>query len=69
MMQMQQSLGALTASVDHLKTASDKQSDKLDRISHRIYAAGAVLAVILAGAGFFLNKIWDGLVLLLKATE
>jgi hypothetical protein len=60
MMQMQQSLGELKATVGHLKSASDKQSTKLDRISHIIFAAGVVLAIILGIGGFLLNKIWDG---------
>ena len=60
MMQMQQSLGELKATVSHLREASDKQSSKLDRISHIVFSAGVVLAIILAIGGFFLNKIWDG---------
>jgi hypothetical protein len=35
-------------------------------ISHQVYAAGAVLTVLLAVVGFFMNKIWDGLVVLMK---
>ena len=69
MMQMQSALGELKATVAHLKTASDKQSAKLDRISHIIFAAGVVSTLLLAVAGFFLNKIWDGLVILLKAAH
>lgn len=60
MMQMQQSIGELKANVSHLKAASDKQSSKLDRISHIIFASGVVLAIVLGVGGFFLNKIWDG---------
>jgi hypothetical protein len=66
-MQMQQTIGELKATVSHLTTASDKQSAKLDSISHRIYAAGAVLTVVIAIGGFFLSKIWDGVFTLLKA--
>ncbi len=68
MMQMQHAVGELKATVEHLKATSDKQSSKLDRISHQIFAAGAVLAVVLAAVGFFMNKIWDGLVVLMKTT-
>jgi hypothetical protein len=67
-MQMQQTIGELKATVSHLTTASDKQSAKLDSISHRMYAAGAVLTVVLALGGFFLSKIWDGVFALLKAS-
>ena len=65
MMQMQQSIGELKANVDHLTRASDKQSGKLDRISHVIFAAGVVLAIVLSVGGFFMNKIWDGVFTLL----
>jgi hypothetical protein len=64
-MQMEQSIGELKATVAHLNTSSEKHSTKLDRISHVIFAAGVVLAIILAIGGFFLNKIWDGVFTLL----
>ena len=66
-MQMQKSLGELHADVRHLKATTDNQSTKLDRISHVIFAAGAVLAVVLAFACFLLNKVWDGVFTLLTA--
>jgi hypothetical protein len=69
MMQMQQAIGELKANVIHLKDASNKQTAKLDRISHIIFAAGVVLAIVLAIGGFFLNKIWDGVFTLLKAAH
>jgi hypothetical protein len=68
-MQLQQSISKLETKVDHLTAASDKQGTKLDSISHRMYAAGAVLAVVLSILGFFLNKIWDGVFMLLKAAH
>lgn len=64
-MQMQQTIGELKADVRHLTAASEKQSKKLDHISHVIFAAGAVLLVVLSVGGYMLNKIWDGQVLLL----
>lgn len=67
MMQMQQAVGELKATTHHLTSASDKSSSKLDRISHVIFAAGVVLAIILAIGGFLLDKIWDGIVVLMKA--
>jgi hypothetical protein len=67
MMQMQHSIGELKATVNHLNTASDKQSTKLDRISHIIFAAGVVLTIILGIGGFFLNKIWDGVFTLMTS--
>jgi hypothetical protein len=68
-MQMQQSVGELKATVGHLTTASDRQATKLDSISHRIYAAGVVLAVLLSIGGFFMNKIWDGVVTIMIAQQ
>jgi hypothetical protein len=64
-MQMQQAVGELKAHVSHLTSSSEKQSKKLDRISHIIFAAGVVMAIGIAVAGFFLNKIWDGVFTLL----
>jgi hypothetical protein len=69
LMQMQQSVGELRATANHLKSASDRHSAKLDRISHIIFASGVVLAIVLALGGFFLNKIWDGVFTLLKAVN
>jgi hypothetical protein len=68
LMQMQATLGELRSDVRHLTTASEKQSTKIDKISHIIFAAGAVLTVLLAITGFFINKIWDGLVIVMKAS-
>jgi hypothetical protein len=67
MMQMQHAMGELKATVEHLRATSEKQSSKLDRISHQIYAAGVVLAILLALGGFFMNKIWDGVAGLMRA--
>jgi len=67
-MQMQQSIGELKATVNHLNNASEKHGTKLDRISHIIFAAGVVLAIVLAIGGFLLNKIWDGVFMLLTKT-
>jgi hypothetical protein len=68
MMQMQQSIGELEATVNHLNAASEKHGTKLDRISHIIFAAGVVLTIVLAIGGFLLNKIWDGVFMLLTKT-
>ena len=69
MMQIQNSIGQLTASVEHLKTASDTQSRKLDKISHNVFAAGVVITIVVAIGGFFLNKVWDGVSLLLQGAS
>lgn len=67
LMQMQATLGELKSDVKHLAAASEKQGMKTDRVSHIIFAAGVVLTILLAIGGFLLNKIWDGLVLALRA--
>ncbi len=64
-MQIQQSVGKLEVKVDQLNKSSDKQSLKIDSISHRIYAAGVVLTISVAIIGFILNKMWDSLITLL----
>jgi hypothetical protein len=42
-----------------LKKNSDAQSTKLDSISHQIYAAWAVLVVLIGVGGFLLDKFWN----------
>ena len=68
MMQMQKTLGELTASVNSLKSASDKQGTKLDRISHILFAAGVVLSIVLGIGAFLMNKMWDGIVHLIMVS-
>jgi hypothetical protein len=65
MMQIQQAIGELKSDVGHLKSASDKQGKKVDRISHVIFAAGVVLAIAVTVFGFIINKIGDSLITLL----
>ena len=69
MMQMQATMGELKATTNHLNTTAQTHSTKLDRISHIVFAAGVVLTIIFAIAGFFMNKLWDGMIILLKATH
>jgi hypothetical protein len=60
MMEVQKTLGELHAEVRNLKAASDEQTRKLDRISHIVFAAGAIVALLLTIGGFLINKVWDG---------
>lgn len=62
LMQIQKSIGELQSTVNHLKTSVDSHGSKIDSISHRVYAAGAVIAVLLGIGGWLLNKIWDKLI-------
>jgi hypothetical protein len=54
-MELQKSVGALTEAVGGLKTNSAKQADKLDTISHRIYAASVVLTLAVPFVAFLAN--------------
>lgn len=67
MMQIQKSLGELNATVASLKVASDKQGKTVDRISHVLFAAAVVIAIVLTIGGFIINKTWDILLGMLKA--
>ncbi|MDR6984513.1 hypothetical protein J2X32_003157 [Rheinheimera pacifica] len=71
--ELQKSMGQLLAKVDALNTNSEKQQDKLDKIeeklstvTHKIYAAGVVLAILVVVGGFFVNKAWDMMMLSIK---
>jgi hypothetical protein len=58
-MNMQHSVGKLTEAVDGLKGKQAEQGKKLDRISHQVYAAIVLLAVIGAILTFFAKSIND----------
>ena len=60
-MQVQKSLGELQEAVRNLKSTSDAQSAKLDRISHIVFAASVIGGILLAVGGFLINKVWDGI--------
>ena len=65
-MEMKQSIGELTQAVRTLNDTTKAHGDKLDKISHRLYAASAVIVVLTGIAVFVLDKIWDTLVAALK---
>lgn len=56
-MNMQHAMGKLTEAVDRLKEDQTKHDKKLDRISHQIYAAIAVLTLILGVFWYFASTI------------
>jgi hypothetical protein len=58
-MELQKSMGQLTQAVTTLTQQSKEQGDKLDSISHRVYAAAVVLTVLGAITYFFLDRMWD----------
>lgn len=56
------SVGRLSQAVETLIDTSKDQGRKIDRISHIIYAAGAVVTLLGIVAGFLLNKLADVLI-------
>ena len=74
MMEVQRTLGELNRAVTILTDKSEKHGDKLDKISHKVFAAQVVFYVIVgiltAASGiivFFLNKFWGAIIPLLQA--
>lgn len=72
-MEMQKTLGGLTQAVNTLTEESKKSRDKLDEISHNVFAAkkvmwvvGTILSFLAGSAIFILNKIWDTILPLLQ---
>lgn len=65
-MELQKSTGQLTESINSLRSSVEKQTtklekleDKLSAVTHKIYAAGVVLTILLAVGGFLVNKAWN----------
>jgi hypothetical protein len=65
-MEMQRALGQLTEAVSTLKVESKDNREKLNTISHKIYAATAILAIVTAILGAFSGKIIAAVSHLLK---
>lgn len=65
-MELQKSVGQISAEVKALAVASEKIDGKLDKIeekvsgvTHKLYAAGVVMTILLVIGGFLINKAWD----------
>ena len=58
-MELGKSTGQLTQAVNTLTEQSKEQGKKIDKISHRMYAATAVLTALGAILYFFLDKMWS----------
>ena len=54
---MRESIGGLKQAVEILTSQSKDQAKKLDTLSHRMYAAGAVLAVLTAVLAWIMNNL------------
>src|SRR2546425_492681 len=68
-MEMQKSVGQLIQAVTTLTETSKKHDEKIDKISHRVYAASVVIAIFTAIGAFLLNKIADAVIAALKQTH
>lgn len=64
-MELQKAVGQLSERMDSVRNQIEKQGEKLDRISHQIYAAWAVLVVLLTVGGFVIDKSWNLIVAVL----
>ncbi|GAB1393341.1 hypothetical protein MASR1M60_15040 [Rhodocyclaceae bacterium] len=65
-MELQKTVGQLSAEIKALAAASEKAAGKLDKIedkvsgvTHKLYAAGVVITILLVVGGFIINKAWD----------
>ncbi len=58
-MELQKAVGQLSARIEELIKKTDRQGDKLNSISHQIYAAWAILIVFGVIGGFLINHLWD----------
>ncbi len=67
-MEMQKAIGGLTQSVSTLTKQSEDQGRKVERISHIIYAAGAVGTIFAGTAVWLLSKIADLIVSVLSSS-
>lgn len=60
-MSMHDSMGQLKESVNELKRKQDEQGKKLDAISHKVYAAVAIVLVLGGILTFFAKSINDAI--------
>lgn len=65
-MEIQKSIGQLTEAVKNLDSSIRQQGDdvrelkeKMSGVTHKLYAAGVLLAIALAIGGFIVDKAWD----------
>lgn len=65
-MELTKAAGGLTAEIKGLRADVDKQSERLEKVetklsgvTHKIYAAGVVLTIVLFLCGAIVNKAWD----------
>ena len=65
---IQNQLGRLTQAIETLTRDSTDVRRKVDRLSHIVYAAGVVGAILALILGFVANKIADAVIATIKAS-
>ena len=66
-MELQRSVGGLIQGVETLTTRVEEQGKKLETISHRMYAAAAIIVLTLGAMGWVIDKAWSLIFDLVKA--
>lgn len=63
---IQQALGRLESAISQVQRSQEKADEKVEKleeklsgVTHKIYAATAVLTILLVVGGFIVNKAWD----------
>ena len=63
---IQQAMGRMEATLNQVQRAQERADEKTDKIeeklsgvTHKIYAASVILAILVVIGGFFVNKAWD----------
>lgn len=67
LMEVQKTLGHLTATVEHLKKTSDDHSKKVEEHGRYIFAAIVVIGIAVAILGFTVSAAKDAMIALLQA--
>ncbi len=65
-LELQKSIGELTAAVGFLKESIDKQDKKvtkleetMSKVTHKIHTATVIISIFVIISGFIANKSWD----------
>lgn len=63
---IQQSIGRLESTLNQIQRSQDKADGKVDKledklsgVTHKLYAASAILTILVVVGGFLVHKAWD----------
>lgn len=63
---IQQALGRLESNLNQIQRSQDKTDGKIDKleeklsgVTHKLYAASAILTILVVVGGFLVHKAWD----------